>query len=580
MKRIISRLGDCSIRTRLMLACCAMALVTGVVGGFAVWALSRVNDAFQVLATRNAPAVDYLLQTDRNMQQVLVAERSLMFMSVSTPGAQEQMKVLAGKIAEALDHWNKYKAVSIGSEEKNRWTPFEAAFGEWQAACREVVKTLSLDTPESRRDAIDLSMGDGTAKFESARKILVELSTLRTTQTHNYATSEEARALAWRRWMLIAGGSAVGLALFLSFSLARYITGPLGRTVTLLQDVAQGEGDLTKRLDVGRQDEIGEMARWFNIFVEKIRGIVTSIGQHAQVLAASSTELTMSATEMSATGEQTAIEAQKAAVIAEEVVGHVRTATGAAKEMNDCILQIAKQTADSVTIAGQAVSIVCETNVTIEHLGNSSAEIGNVLKVINSIAKQTNLLALNATIEAARAGEAGKGFAVVAHEVKELAKQTAVATQDIGRKISAIQKDSKDAVGAIRHIGDVISQISEITSTIAGAAEEQRATSGEMTRSLTNAHVESAKVARLISDKVMTRTRQTADGLTAVLQTSEELAQMATEMKNLVGQFKYDDLERRAASSGLQRDRADAVGPHPPRSSASFRAVPAAEELL
>jgi len=578
MQRIISRLSDCSIRTRLMLACCAMALVTGVVGGFAVWALARVNDAFQVLATRNAPAVDYLLQTDRNMQQVLVAERSLMFMSVSTPGAQEQMKVLGSKIAEALDYWNKYKAISIGSAEENRWTPFEAAFGEWQAASREVVKTLSLDTPESRRDAIDLSMGDGTAKFETARKILVELSTLRTTQTHNHATSAEARALAWRQWMLIAVVSAAGLALFLSFSLARYITGPLGRTVTLLQ-IAQGEGDLTKRLDVRRQDEIGEMARWFNIFVEKIRGIVTSIGQHAQVLAASSTKLTVGATEMSKSGEQTAIEAQEAAGSAEEVVGHIRTVTAAAKEMNDCILQIAKQTADSVMIAGQAVSIVSETNVTIEHLGNSSAEIGNVLKVINSIAKQTNLLALNATIEAARAGEAGKGFAVVANEVKELAKQTAVATQDIGRKISAIQTDSKDAVGAIQHIGDVINQISEITNTIAGAAEEQRATSGEMTRSLNNAHVESAKVARLISDKVMTRTRQTADGLTAVLQTSEELAQMATEMKNLVGQFKYDDSERPAASSGLQRDRADAVGPHPPGSSASFRAVPAAEEL-
>jgi methyl-accepting chemotaxis protein len=439
------------------------------------------------------------------------------------------------------------------------------------------VKTLSLDTPESRRDAIDLSMADGTAKFEAARKILVELSTLRTTETHNHATTAEARALAWRRWMLIAGVSAVGLALFLSFSLARYITGPLGRTVKLLQ-IAQREGDLTKRLDVRRQDEIGEMARWFNIFVEKIRGIVTSIGQHAQVLAASSTELTMSATEMSKAGEQTAIEAQEAAGITEEVVGHIRTVTAAAKEMNDCILQIAKQTADSVTIAGQAVSIVSETNVTIEHLGNSSAEIGNVLKVINSIAKQTNLLALNATIEAARAGEAGKGFAVVANEVKELAKQTALATQDIGRKITAIQTDSKDAVGAIRHIGDVIHQISEITNTIAGAAEEQRATSGEMTRSLNNAHVESAKVARLISDKVMTRTRQTADGLTAVLQTSEELAQMATELKNLVGQFKYDDLERSVASSGLQRDRADAVWPHPPRSSASFRAVPAVEE--
>src|SRR6185369_12126746 len=148
--------------------------------------------------------------------------------------------------------------------------------------------------------------------------------------------------------------------------------------------------------------------------------------------------------------------------------------------MNDCILQIAKQTADSVTIAGQAVSIVSETNVTIEHLGNSSAEIGNVLKVINSIAKQTNLLALNATIEAARAGEAGKGFAVVAHEVKELAKDTAKATEDISRKIAAIQADTHGSVGAIAEITNIINQINDIENSIASGVEEQAATTQEI----------------------------------------------------------------------------------------------------
>ena len=541
MNRIWSVLHVSSIRTRLLLSCFTMALVTGGVGGFGIWAMSHINDAFQVIATRNLPAVDYLLQADRNMQQVLVAERSLMFMSISTPGAQQQIKAHAGKLTEAATLWGKYKAVNVNPEEMKRWAPFEAAFRAWQDTSREVVKTLSADSPEARRDAIDLSMGDGTAKFESARKILAELSDQRASEARIHSVAEEARAVAWRRWMFIAVVAAVALALLLSYSLAHYITGSLGRTVALLQDIAEGDGDLTKRLQVNGRDEIGELAKWFNIFAEKVRGIVTEIGQNAEVLASSSTELTTGATVMTKTSEQTAIDAQVVSGIAKVVVGHIQNVTSSAKEMTQCILQIARQTSDSATIARHAVEIAGATNSTIENLGNSSAEIGNVIKVINSIAEQTNLLALNATIEAARAGEAGKGFAVVANEVKELAKQTAAATQDIGQKINAIQTDAKGAVEAIRQISGVINQISEITQTITGAVEEQRATTSEMTRTLDIAYVESAKVAQSISGKVMTQTRQTADGLSTVLQTAETLLLMANELKNLVGQFKYLD---------------------------------------
>ncbi|HEX9454740.1 MAG TPA: methyl-accepting chemotaxis protein [Candidatus Binatia bacterium] len=541
MNRVGLLLQATSIRTRLLLACFVMALVTAAVGGFGIWALAHINDAFQVIATRNLPAIDHLLQTDRDMQQVLVAERSLMFMSIATPSAQDQIKAHGSKIDGAAAHWNKYKAVTVSPEEQQRWAPFETAFRAWQDTSREVVKTLAADNPEARRDAIDLSMGDEAAKFESARKILAELSDLRADQSRIHASAEEARASAWQRWMFFAVVAAVVLGLFVSYSLARYIIGPLRKTVTLLQDIAQGEGDLTKRLEVSGQDEISELANWFNIFAEKIRGIVSEIGQSSEVLASSSTELTAGATEMTRTSEQTASDAQVVTGIAEEVVVHIETITASAKEMTACILQISTQTSDSAAIAAQAVEIASATHSTIENLGNSSAEIGNVIKVINSIAEQTNLLALNATIEAARAGEAGKGFAVVANEVKELAKQTAAATQDISKKINAIQTDAKGAVAAIRQITTVINRVSEISHAIAGAVEEQRATSGEMTRTLSDAYVESSKVAQAISDKVMTRTRQTADGLGAVLQTAEELLQMATELKTLVGQFNYGE---------------------------------------
>jgi methyl-accepting chemotaxis protein len=206
--------------------------------------------------------------------------------------------------------------------------------------------------------------------------------------------------------------------------------------------------------------------------------------------------------------------------------------------MSVSIKEIAKNATEAARVATGAVRVAETANATVGKLGESSAEIGLVIKVITSIAQQTNLLALNATIEAARAGEAGKGFAVVANEVKELAKQTAKATEDISQKIEAIQTDTKSAVDAIGMISGVIGQINDISNTIATAVEEQNATTNEMSRNVTEAARGAGEISKNIAG-VAEAAQSTSHGAGDSQKAAAQLSNMSTELRELVAQFKY-----------------------------------------
>ncbi len=264
--------------------------------------------------------------------------------------------------------------------------------------------------------------------------------------------------------------------------------------------------------------------------------VESSMRQTAQTLASASHELTSVSQQMAANAEETAAQASVASAAAEQVSRNIATVATAAEEMGASIKEIAKNANDAAKVATSAVKVAEHTNATVAKLGESSAEIGNVIKVITSIAQQTNLLALNATIEAARAGEAGKGFAVVANEVKELAKQTAKATEDISRKIEAIQGDSKGAVEAIGQISSVINQINDIQNTIASAVEEQTATTGEISRNVVEASKGSNEIAQNISGVAQTA-RSTTEGASNTKSAADELSRLAVDLQKLVAQL-------------------------------------------
>src|SRR5258708_4110035 len=261
--------------------------------------------------------------------------------------------------------------------------------------------------------------------------------------------------------------------------------------------------------------------------------------ENAVQVASASEELNATSQQITANSEETSAQADVVSKAAQQVSQNLQTVATGAEEMGASIKEIAKNASEAAKVATSAVKVAETTTATVSKLGDSSTEIGQVIKVITSIAQQTNLLALNATIEAARAGEAGKGFAVVANEVKELAKETAKATEDISRKIEAIQTDTKAAVDAIASISGVINQINDISGTIATAVEEQNATTNEMSRNVSEAAQSSGEITSNISG-VAQAAESTSRGASETQKAAQQLVETSTELRRLVDQFKIN----------------------------------------
>jgi methyl-accepting chemotaxis protein len=309
---------------------------------------------------------------------------------------------------------------------------------------------------------------------------------------------------------------------------------------------AAADGELATRADASKhQGDFRKVVDGVNNTLDTVIAPLKAAADTATALASASEELTAVSHQMSATAEETATQSNVVAAAAEQVTKNLQTVATATEEMTASIKEIANNANESARVATSAVKTAETTNATVAKLGDSSAEIGQVIKVITSIAQQTNLLALNATIEAARAGEAGKGFAVVANEVKELAKETAKATEDISQKIEAIQGDTKGAVEAIAQITGVINQINDISNTIASAVEEQTATTNEIARNVQEGAKGGAQVAENIVS-VAQAAKSTTQGANDTQTAAAELSRMAAELQEVVSRFRFDDGTGRA----------------------------------
>ncbi len=449
-----------------------LALVAVGMTGLAADRIAQLRDAEHVLYTDTVLPLTELSEIQRSFQGDRA--RVIQYGIADVATRQELRTDLAERRKDITDQIDAYRPKAVDT----------ASFAEFE-------KQLAASYALAAQTLFPLADAGDAAAFSTVFQEQVRPQTtalVEPLQAENVAQSELAatRAAADRedaQRALAVLWIVLGVGVVLAAALTFWVVRRLVRTVRSVQASleAMAQGDLTVEPDARDRDELGRMAGALTDAQATLREVMASVGASADAVAASAGE--------------TSVQSGVVAGAAEEVSRNVQTVAAGADEMGASIREISQNANEAARVAAAAVTEAETTTATVLQLGESSREIGDVVKVITSIAEQTNLLALNATIEAARAGEAGKGFAVVANEVKELAQETAKATEDIARRVEAIQGDTTGAVSAIERISAVIGQINDFQLTIASAVEEQTATTNEMSRSVGEAAQGSGQIA-------------------------------------------------------------------------------------
>ncbi len=527
-------LRNLSTTGKLLVSFMLVSLLTVGVGVYSIGQLGDAQDRLSTMYHNNLLSTGFLGTTESSFQET----RRLAYQHLFAPDAARRtaleatMKQADGNLDEAFDGYTTANGAVGGAVAEQR-TAFTAGLAKYRASRDDTL------VPLARRGDLAGWRAAATQTVEIGTGVLATLADLRKVESDEAAESEAEAAAAYRSTRRVVIGAvalSVLLGMAVAFLVARAISRPLSRAAALLEELAQGR--LDNRLAVNSTDEVGRMGTALNAALDKLAQTMGNIGDSARTMASSSEELTATAALMSASAESSAVQANVVSDAANTVSSNVHTVAAGSEEMGASIREIAGNANEAARVATQAVQVAGETNATVAKLGESSAEIGNVVKVITSIAEQTNLLALNATIEAARAGEAGKGFAVVANEVKELARETSRATEDIAQRVDAIQGDTGAAVEAIAQIAAIISQISDYQTTIASAVEEQTATTNEMNRNVSDAAAGSEAIAANISG-VASAAAEATSGANNTAEAATELARLASALQTLVGQFRY-----------------------------------------
>lgn len=530
-----------NLSTKLIVGFSITILFSVALSVTAFWTFSKLHDAIDGIYARDLIGVKLLNETGayvqsvaRDMNRVGLSHYSNDAESIKRASERiTKSKLGIEKDLKEID--STIRNIERNKEIRAKLASIAPKVDQLYKLYIEKVLKIELGKDSSVAVSLVLNNPEYRAVLAEIAQLVTEVSDYKGSNAKKNVTATQTELSQIEFFMMIMLGASVLLSFLVVYVVLQSVKRPLASLQKTILEMADSKLN-TSVENTNLNNEIGEMAKAIQVLQTNLQQSFKAIGANSTSVATSSEELAAVSMQMSSNAEETSAQAKVVADAADRMSSNTQMVATGIEEMSASIREISLSTVQASTVANQAVDVAKSTNETMSKLGKSTMEIGNVLKVISSIAEQTNLLALNATIEAARAGELGKGFAVVANEVKELARQTAKATEEIGGSISVMQADAKGALASIEEITAIINKMNEISGIIASAVEEQAATTAEINRNVSEAATGSTEIAKNIKS-VADAAKSTTEGASNSQQAASDLSKIAVDLEGAVAKF-------------------------------------------
>ena len=528
-----------NLSTKLIVGFSITILFSVALSGTAFWTFAKLHDAIDGLYQRDLIGVKLLNEVSRDVQNVARNVNRLGFSHFSNdPESIKRSSETIIKLKTEIEKDLKDADPTVRSKElKAKLASIFPKVDQLYKVYIDKILKIELGKDSGAAVASILNNPEYRALVAEISQLIAEVSDQKSSNAKKNVTATQTELGQIELYMMLMLGASVLLSVLVVFVVLQSVKRPLASLQKTILEMADSKLN-TSVENTNFNNEVGEMAKAIQVLQTNLQQSFKAIGANSASVASSSEELAAVSMQMSSNAEETSAQAKVVADAADRMSSNTQMVATGIEEMSASIREISLSTVQASTVANQAVDVAKSTNETMSKLGKSTMEIGNVSKVISSIAEQTNLLALNATIEAARAGELGKGFAVVANEVKELARQTAKATEEIGGSISVMQADAKGALASIEEITAIINKMNEISGIIASAVEEQAATTAEINRNVSEAATGSTEIAKNIKS-VADAAKSTTEGASNSQQAASDLSKIAVDLEGAVAKFKF-----------------------------------------
>ncbi|KPK01107.1 MAG: chemotaxis protein, partial [Nitrospira bacterium SG8_35_4] len=498
------------ISTKLISGFSVMIALMAVIGISGYSSTKNVNNNLNEISSIRLPSLDYLLQADRDLQQLLVAERSIIFANATSDTFRDFINEYEENLEQSQQSWEKFKAIASTPEEMEIIPQYEKAREEWIELSKQVVNGRAEDTRDGRRLALDLTLGTAKDKFEAMREHLDKLQEINAGIAADVQKSAQETYSKTVFILFCITGAGLLAGIMLAMILSRGITRPLNEAVSFSNRMA--DGDLQAKVEITSRDETGTLLAAMKGMAQKLKDIVVDVKSAANHVASGSQQISASSEEMSQGASEQAVSAEEASSSMEEMAANIRQNADNAQQTEKIAVKAAQDAREGGAAVTQAVGAM--------------KEIAGKISIIEEIARQTNLLALNAAIEAARAGEHGKGFAVVAAEVRKLAERSQTAAAEISDLSSSSVNVAEQAGEMLKKLVPDIQKTAELVQEINASSNEQNSGAGQINKAIQKL------------DQVI---QQNAGAAEEMASTAEELASQAGQLQDTVSFFKIGD---------------------------------------